>query len=157
MMENYNHSYICVNNHGYLTWHNLGYIVGAMKFNERLVASRKYAGLTQQQLVDRLPKKDDDKPLMSQANLAKMEKNPETQGSMYTALIADICGVNAVWLTTGEGEMLPSNAYARTTEQARVLLAMENMPKPQQEAMVKISDSLIEQASDTIGSTATKQ
>lgn len=156
-MPNYNHSYNQVNNQGYLTHNNHGYIVGCMKFNERLVAARKHAGLTQQQLVDRLPKKEDEKPIMSQANLAKMEKNPNGNGSMYTALIADICGVSAVWLTTGEGSMLEQHTYARDEKETRVLMAMQQMDEYQKDTAIKILNSLVEPAAGTKGTATTKQ
>lgn len=106
METNYNHGYLLVNNHSCLTDNNHGCSLQGMNYSERLKQARNYAGLTQKALVEKLGRKPDDKLLMSQANLAKMEKNPNTQGSMFTALIAKVCGVNAEWLTLGVGEML---------------------------------------------------
>lgn len=161
MAPEYNHGYKSVNNFSCLTVNSLSLILLGMNFNERLVAARKYAGLTQQQIIDRLPKKDDNKPIMSQANLGKLEKNPNAQGSIYTALIAYICGVDPIWLTTGEGLMVPAvtpgTVYTTTPEQALVVKAMEGMPKSQQENMVKIGYSLTEQATGTEGPTTTTQ
>lgn len=94
----YNRSYILVNNHGCFTLKNHGCIFKSMKFNERLKWSRENAKLTQQELVDLLPVGEDGKPMMSQANLAKMEKNENTVGSNFSYFIAKVCNVNPEWL-----------------------------------------------------------
>lgn len=64
-------------------------------FGRRLKAARKKAGLTQKQLA----------PLaqMSQSNLSELETI--AHGSSKTPHLAKVCGVNAHWLATGEGEM----------------------------------------------------
>lgn len=65
------------------------------EFGRRLKAARKKAGLTQKQLA----------PLaeMSQSNLSELETI--AHGSSKTPQLARVCGVNAHWLATGEGDM----------------------------------------------------
>lgn len=120
METNYNHGYLFVNNQGCLTDNNHGCSVQYMNYSERLKKARNHAGLTQKALVEKLGRKPDGNLLMSQANLAKMEKNPKTQGSMFTVLIAKACEVNAEWLTLGVGDMLD-----RGNENVRVDLSGE--------------------------------
>lgn len=118
-----------------------------MKFNERLrYAREKIAGLTQQQLVDRLPKKHDGSPMMSQANLAKMESNENTVGSNYSFYIAKVCGVNPEWLINEDGpiEEIFYKTSANSPE-AKVLMAMENMDPATKYQVVKITIHLLNQ------------
>lgn len=98
-----------------------------MKFNERLIAARKFAGLTQQQLIEKLPPKEDGKPMMSQANLAKMEKNPNTVGSNNSYFIAKACNVSVEWLLSGVGEM-EAISYDLTKELCAHLQVMQQLP-----------------------------
>lgn len=69
-------------------------------FGRRLKLARKHAGLTQKQLA----------PLagMSQSNLSELETVAHESGK--TVQLAAVCGVNAHWLATGEGEMLAASA-----------------------------------------------
>lgn len=118
-----------------------------MKFNERLVAARKHAGLTQQQLIEKLPTKNDGKPMMSQANLAKMEKNPNTIGSNNSYYIAKVCNVNIEWLISGEGQMTNNmNKNYENSPEAKVLKAMEHMNEATKYQLLKISNTLAEPA-----------
>jgi transcriptional regulator with XRE-family HTH domain len=68
----------------------------ATEYGKRLRAARKYAGLTQVQLAE--------KSGSPQSSISTAER--EGYGSTETAVYANICGVNAVWLTNGSGEML---------------------------------------------------
>jgi transcriptional regulator with XRE-family HTH domain len=97
-----------------------------MKFSERLKAAREHAQLTQQQLVDKLGFKPDGKPLMSQANLAKMEINPNAKGSIYSISIAKVCGVNPEWLSVEAGKMLSS--YDLSPELMAHMQVMQQLP-----------------------------
>jgi transcriptional regulator with XRE-family HTH domain len=119
MRKHYNYSYRAVNNQGCLTSYNRGCSLHAMDFNERLKLARNHAGLTQKALVEKLGRKADGNLLMSQANLAKMEKNPRTKGSMFTVVIAKACGVDPEWLASGVGEMLVKQNSSNNFEQAR--------------------------------------
>ena len=115
-----------------------------MKFCERLKLAREYAGLTQQQLIDRLPLKADGKPLMAQSNLAKMEKSDNAKGSIYSVFIAEACGVSPKWLANEIGEMLEKNLFYENSPEAQVLLAMQNMDAQTKYQVVKISNTLAE-------------
>jgi transcriptional regulator with XRE-family HTH domain len=143
MNTEYNHSYIDVNNFSYLTTNNHSCKFLAMDFCDRLKLAREYAKLTQQELVDRLGQKPDGKPLMSQANLAKMESSKSAKGSIYTIFIAKACGVSPEWLANEIGPMLAEGVMVyKNTPEAKVLMAMEHMDEMTKYQVVKISDSL---------------
>lgn len=69
-------------------------------FGRRLKRARKHAGLTQKQLA----------PLvgMSQSNLSELET--VAHESRKTVLLAHACKVDAYWLATGDGDMLPTES-----------------------------------------------
>lgn len=113
-----------------------------MKFGERLKKARQHANLSQKRLAELIGYDEDGKPRMSQANIGKLETNPNAKGSNYTALIANICGVNPNWLTTGDGEWLDFIVVYEKTPEYQVLKAMENMDAATKYQTVKISDSL---------------
>lgn len=99
-----------------------------MKFCQRLKLAREHAGLTQQQLVDRLPLKDDGKPLMAQSNLAKMEKSVNAKGSIYSVFIAKACGVSAEWLANEVGSMIEP-AYNNLSSDLKLhMKVMQELP-----------------------------
>lgn len=62
-----------------------------------MVAARKHARLTQVQLAKAVG--------VSQSSIGEAEK--KGLGSSYTPQIAVVCGVDAHWLATGEGQMVP--------------------------------------------------
>ena len=66
------------------------------EFGGRLLVARKFAVLTQTALANAVK--------MPQTTYAEAELTG--QGSTYTAQIANRCGVNPVWLATGDGEMI---------------------------------------------------
>ena len=67
-------------------------------FGKRIKAARKCAGLTQKELAGKIN--------LAQPSLSHLEN--AGFASVFTAQIADACGVNPHWLATGEGEMLPA-------------------------------------------------
>ena len=75
------------------------YTVAHMELKDRFKLAREHAGLKQQQLADRAGVK--------QATISDLERG-KSQGSNFTARIADVCKVSALWLETGEGAMVPS-------------------------------------------------
>jgi transcriptional regulator with XRE-family HTH domain len=81
-----------------------------MKFNERLRAARKHAKLSQQELADALGRDENDRPLMTQANISGLETDPNAKGSIFTPQLAVACGVDPLWLGSGQGSMLPLSA-----------------------------------------------
>lgn len=68
-------------------------------FGKRLKAARKSAGLSQVKLSKAVG--------IGQSTIAELEK--EGFGTSHVVKIAAVCGVSAVWLSTGEGEMVPSD------------------------------------------------
>lgn len=68
-----------------------------MEYKDRIKKARAYAGLTQGQLADAVGVK--------QASISDLETG-KSQSSSYSASIAKICGVDALWLEKGRGEML---------------------------------------------------
>ncbi len=115
-----------------------------MKFGERLKKARLHAGLSQKKLAEMLGYEEDGSARMSQANIGKLETNPKAKGSNYTALIANICGVNPEWLTTGVGDWLGFIVVYDKTPEYQTFKAMENMDTATKYQVVKISDSLAE-------------
>lgn len=67
-----------------------------MEFKHRIKAARKYAGLKQGELADKVG--------IKQASISDMETG-KTGSSSYTASIAAACGVDPLWLETGQGDM----------------------------------------------------
>lgn len=67
-----------------------------MDFKHRIKAARKFAGLKQGELADRVG--------IKQASISDMETG-KTSSSSYTASIAAACGVDPLWLETGQGDM----------------------------------------------------
>lgn len=65
------------------------------EYGARLQRARKHAKLTQKQLAALAR--------MSQSNLSELET--VGHGSAMTTQLAAVCGVDAHWLATGEGEM----------------------------------------------------
>lgn len=90
-----------------------------MRYGERLKTARTYAGLTQAQLAERAK-------VGTQESISKLERT-NASGSEYTVQYASACGINPIWLATGEGVMVqtyPSNEKVR-----RALELMEAMPE----------------------------
>jgi len=75
----------------------------ATEYGNRLRAARKHAGLTQEQLRD--------KTGIAQSTISSAER--DGQGSSETPVYAKACGVSALWLATGEGEMVPMELAAQ--------------------------------------------
>lgn len=76
------------------------------EFGRRLKQARKHAGLTQKQLAP--------KAGMSQSNLSELETVAHQSGK--TPQLARACGVNGVWLATGEGGMLDPEQVANAAD-----------------------------------------
>lgn len=74
----------------------------ATDYGSRLRQARKYAKLTQMKLSE--------KTKIPQSTISTAER--EGQGSGETPVYAKACGVSALWLATGEGDMLDSAPIA---------------------------------------------
>lgn len=116
-----------------------------MKYCERLKQARSYAKLTQQQLVDKMGVKKDGTPLMAQPNIAKMELSQAAKGSIYSANIAEACGVSATWLTNEVGDMIKNN-YLLDAPATQMVELMENMDTITKYRLIKIGATLTEPA-----------
>lgn len=91
-----------------------------MKYGERLHKARKtIAGLTQAELAGRIDH------VCTQENISKLERS-DASGSEFTVQFAHACGVNAIWLATGEGSPLsveqPRARYGNEAPSVRDLL-----------------------------------
>lgn len=105
-----------------------------MKLGERLRAARKHAGMSQEELGD--------KAGCGQGVVSKIERGDQDT-TAYVVKLARACGVSVDWLDDGSGEML-GIPHPQTPEQLKVLQAMANMPKHQQQNLVKISNTFAE-------------
>lgn len=74
----------------------------ATDFGARLRSARRHKLLTQKQLAHAVG--------ISQGTLSELESIGH--GSAYAPQIAEICGVSATWLASGEGEMLEASSRA---------------------------------------------
>jgi transcriptional regulator with XRE-family HTH domain len=79
------------------------------EFGQRVLDARKHAKMTQDSLARAVG--------MSQGTLAETEK--QASSSTFIAQIAWATGVNAYWLATGEGAMLPPDQTAIDADQRK--------------------------------------
>ena len=104
------------------------------EFGSRLLAARKFANLTQDQLCA--------KTGIGQSNLGKLEKTG--QGSSYTPAIAEACKVNIHWLAYGTGDMKAPDApiYSGPSERASNIAFMFDKLPPS--VQVQLSGAILE-------------
>ncbi|MDT7849937.1 helix-turn-helix transcriptional regulator [Methylophilus sp. VKM B-3414] len=123
-----------------------------MKFNERLKWARENAGFTQQELVDLLPTDENGKPMMSQANLAKMEKNENTVGSNFSYFIAKVCNVSPEWLIFEIGKPeIDVYSVSVNDPEYKVLQVMQQMQPYMKSQAARLLDSLAEPTQEPNG------
>lgn len=82
------------------------HIVLAMEYKDRLKAARQHAHLTQGQLAEAIG--------ITQTSISDLERG-KSKGTTFNARIAQACGVNALWLENGIGEMTPNEDHANVT------------------------------------------
>lgn len=99
MTRQYKHIYRFVNKSPCLNIYNCACMVGLMKYGQRLKTARLHAGMTQQQLADRIGN------AMTQANISYLE-NSDATGSEFTVQIANACGIRPMWLAEEQGDMV---------------------------------------------------
>lgn len=85
---------------------------GGMNFGQRLRAARKFAGLTQAQLGGIVG--------IDQTTISDFERG-KSGSSSFCASIAAACGVDPLWLETGEGEMRPKAAEVHTRQSGTIV------------------------------------
>ena len=96
-----------------------------MSIGDRVRRARKKAGLTQKELGDAVGVK--------QATISGLEKG-DSRSSAYLVQIARVCGVNADWLATGNGEeIMKLNDTLRKVEQGRREAEIKLHPLQQRE------------------------
>lgn len=95
------------------------YKVSGMNLSLRMKAARKHAGLTQKQLADAVKV---EQPLISQLETGKTLK------SAHIAQIAAACGVDPVWLASGQGEMVPGGGDALFESGSRITSPWRAIP-----------------------------
>lgn len=74
-----------------------------MELKDRISTARKHAKLTQVELAKRVG--------IDQASISDLERG-RSQRTSYVATIAKACGVSALWLETGAGEMLQEDGVS---------------------------------------------
>lgn len=79
----------------------------ATEYGNRLKAARKHAGFTQERLRDITG--------VPQSTISSAER--DGHGSAETPVYAKACGVSAMWLATGEGEMIAEPMRELTIEE----------------------------------------
>lgn len=97
----YGNDHILEYGHNLLQAHGQYRENSGMNFGQRLKAARKYAGLTQTQLATKVG--------MDQTTISDLERG-KSSSSSFCASIARTCGVDALWLETGQGDMLPKES-----------------------------------------------
>lgn len=132
MSQEYNHSYMLVNNFSCFTRNKLSCIKLNMNYGERLKISREFANITQKQLAEASG--------VSQANISKLEIGDAT-GSEFTVQFAITCGVRPEWLALGTGEM-SDGLYVHNDDIKRAVLLMQEMPEYAVKEAVKSIDGM---------------
>lgn len=89
-----------------------------MRYGERLQKARTHAGLTQRQLAERIDN------VCTQENISKLERGTAT-GSEFTVQFANACGVRAMWLASGSGDMLPDTYSTSDPTLGQILQVLE--------------------------------
>lgn len=89
----------------FLQLERLAFIVRRMELKDRLKQARKNAGLTQVELAERAG--------IKQASVSEIERGL-TRTSGYLVKLAQICGVNPIWLSDGSGS--PEPPFATNVE-----------------------------------------
>lgn len=119
------------------------------EYGKRLRAARKFAGLTQEQLRD--------KTGIAQSTISSAER--DGNGSAETPVYAKACGVSALWLATGEGNMLDGATvvsagtakvtYPQPMEPAteqrltRLLAVLFQIPEAQRDAALRAATEVL--------------
>ena len=82
----------------------------SMEFKDRLKAARRHAKLGQVELAEKVG--------MNQTSISDLERG-KSKATAFTAQIASACGVSAMWLAEGAGEMLALDNLHRDDDSDR--------------------------------------
>ncbi|WP_116895322.1 LexA family protein [Pseudomonas syringae] len=85
-----------------------------MEFKDRLKAARQHAKLNQAELAVRAG--------ITQTSISDLERG-KSKATAHVAKIADVCGVNALWLSDGKGDM---TAFITSNEPSNVSMAEQS-------------------------------
>jgi transcriptional regulator with XRE-family HTH domain len=96
--------------------------------------ARKYAELTQEELALQVG--------ASQGLISKIELGNQEEGTSLVVKIAVACGVSAVWLDTGKGDMLDHGLHIEDMRIKKALVLMQEMPSYAVDEAVKSLDSI---------------
>jgi len=102
-----------------------------MELKDRIKIARKHAGLTQLQLAERAG--------LDQTSISNLERG-KSQGSSFTAQIASVCGVSAIWLAGGKGEMTVfqyEKDLSRIADEVEDAVGLKSIPGPEMKAHVE--------------------
>ncbi|WP_349569442.1 XRE family transcriptional regulator [Azotobacter salinestris] len=77
-----------------------------MDLKDRIKAARRHSRLTQGELAERVG--------VTQTSISDLERG-KSQTTSFIAQIAVACGVDALWLASGQGEMLPGKSSGEST------------------------------------------
>ncbi|WP_296643149.1 helix-turn-helix transcriptional regulator [Thiobacillus sp. 65-1402] len=141
MPSEYNQGSTDVNNYSSLTVYDRGYRFQAMKYGERLRTARVHAKLTQQQLADRINN------VCTQENISKLERSDAT-GSEFTAQFAEACGVRAMWLAEGQGDMV-DGLYVHDERIKHLVQVCQDLADYDVQRLVQAGDALKELSTKT--------
>lgn len=86
-----------------------------MEFKDRLKAARRHANLNQAELAQRAG--------ITQTSISDLERG-KSKATAHVAKIASVCGVDALWLSDGKGEMV-RRVTAQGDEPANVAMAAQ--------------------------------
>jgi transcriptional regulator with XRE-family HTH domain len=89
------------------------------EYGDRLLAARKHKGMSQTALAKAVG--------MSQSAYGQAETTGS--GSSFTSQLAEVCGVRAHWLATGEGPMLVKSDGAEISAAERIQSALDVLSK----------------------------
>lgn len=134
MTRQYKQIYKFVNKPPCLFLYNRACNVFSMKYGQRLKMARKYAGLTQQQLADKVG------GINTQANISYLE-NSDATGSEFTVQFAHACGVRALWLAEEQGEMV-DGYYVEDRRLVHLLKVCEALPDYAVDHLVREGDEM---------------
>lgn len=90
-----------------------------MEFKDRLKAARRHANLNQAELAQRAG--------ITQTSISDLERG-KSKATAHVAKIANVCGVDALWLSDGKGEMLGRGNSSSAGDSANVsMIEQPNM------------------------------